>query len=186
MWLGLKTEKLDSTRRTMDREIVIFPHPTLRKVCDPVLTFDDGLRQLVDEMFSLMLEAPGIGLAAPQVDVPWRVFIADLSVGEEPEARKVLVNPEIVATRGAQVAMDEGCLSFPKMTAEVVRPEGVTVRYQTVEGESREEGADGLLARVYQHEIDHLDGVLFFDHLSVIKRELFKKKYKRVLKQMER
>jgi peptide deformylase len=168
------------------REIVIFPHPTLRKVCDPVHSFDSNLKQLVEEMFELMHQAPGIGLAAPQVDVPWRLFVADLSVGEDPESLRALVNPEILSTHGPMVAMEEGCLSFPSMSAEVMRPEGVTVRYQTVEGETREEEARGLLARVYQHETDHLDGVLFFDHLSVLKRELFKKKYKRVLKQMER
>jgi peptide deformylase len=100
----------------MAREIVIFPHPTLRKVCDPVETFGDELRQLVEDMFELMLGAPGIGLAAPQVDVPWRVLITDISVGEEAEARRVLVNPEILTTHGPIVSMEEGCLSFPKIT----------------------------------------------------------------------
>ncbi len=170
----------------VEREIVIFPHPTLRKVCDPVRTFDDQLRRLVEEMVGLMHQAPGIGLAAPQVDVPWRLLVADISVGEDPAALRVLINPEVIATHEPAVAMEEGCLSFPRMSAEVSRPQGVTVRYQTLDGETTEEKADGLLARVYQHEIDHLDGVLFFDHLSVLKRELFKKKYKRVLKQMER
>lgn len=170
----------------MAREVVIFPHPTLRKVCDPVETFGGELRRLVEEMFALMLEAPGIGLAAPQVDVPWRVLVADTSVGEDPDARRVLVNPEVLATHGPMVTLEEGCLSFPKISAEVSRPEGVTVRYQNLDGETVEEEAGGMLSRVYQHEIDHLDGVLFFDHLSVIKRELFKKKYKRILKQLER
>ncbi|MFQ6672338.1 MAG: peptide deformylase, partial [Candidatus Tectimicrobiota bacterium] len=110
----------------------------------------------------------------------------DLAVGEDPEARRALINPEILVTHEPIITMEEGCLSFPEMTAEVVRPEGVTVRYRTVEGESVEEEVTGLLARVYQHEMDHLDGVLFFDHLSVIKRELFKKQYRQILKQRER
>ena len=168
------------------REIVIFPHPTLRKVCDQVHTFDAELRQLVEEMFEAMHRFPGIGLAAPQVDVPRRALVVDTSLGQDPEARRALINPEILATHGPTVSMDEGCLSFPGMSTEIVRPEGVTVRYQTVEGEPVEEEASGLLSRVYQHEIDHLDGVLFFDHLSVIKRELFKKEYRRALKQNER
>jgi peptide deformylase len=151
-----------------------------------VETFGDELRQLVEDMFELMLGAPGIGLAAPQVDVPWRVLITDISVGEEAEARRVLVNPEILTTHGPIVSMEEGCLSFPKISAEVLRPEGVTVRYQNLEGETLEEEAKAIQARVYQHEIDHLDGVLFFDHLSILKREFFKKKYKRILKQLER
>jgi peptide deformylase len=169
----------------MAREIVIFPHPTLRKVCDPVHTFDAELSLLVEEMFEAMDQAPGVGLAAPQVDVPWRVVVVDVSTPNDPELRRTLVNPEILATHGPTVAMDEGCLSFPGMNVEIVRPEGVTVRYQTVEGEHVEEEASGLLARVYQHEIDHLDGVLLFDHLSVIKRDLFKKQYRRALKQRE-
>lgn len=170
----------------MAREIVIYPHPTLRKVCDPVVTFDDKLRQLVEEMFEAMKQAPGIGLAAPQVDVPWRVLVADVGMGERDDMRRALVNPEVIETRGPMVSIEEGCLSFPRMSAEVLRPEGATVRYQTVDGQTVEEEAQGLLARVYLHEIDHLDGVLFFDHLSVLKKELFKKKYKRVLKQLER
>lgn len=170
----------------MAREIVIFPHPTLRKVCDPVHTFDAELRQLVEEMFEAMHLAPGVGLSAPQVDVPRRVLVVDISIGQDPGSRRTLVNPEILATNGPTVAMDEGCLSFPGMSIEIVRPEGVRVRFQTVEGEPVEEEASGLLARVYQHEIDHLDGVLYFDHLSVIKRELFKKEYKSILRQRER
>ncbi|MFQ6672432.1 MAG: peptide deformylase, partial [Candidatus Tectimicrobiota bacterium] len=145
----------------MAREIVIFPHPTLRKVCDPVHTFDAELRPLVEEMFEAVHRAPGIGLAAPQVDVPRRVLVVDLSSGQDPEARRALINPEIFATHGPMVALEEGCLSFPEMTVEIVRPEGVTVRYQTVEGEPVEEETSELLARVYQHEMDHLDGVLF-------------------------
>lgn len=170
----------------MAREIVIFPHPTLRKVCDPVHTFDAELRQLVEEMYEAMHRAPGVGLSAPQVDVPRRVLVVDISIGQDPGSRRTLVNPEILATNGPTVAMDEGCLSFPGMSIEIVRPEGVRVRFQTVEGEPVEEEASGLLARVYQHEIDHLDGVLYFDHLSVIKRELFKKEYKSILRQRER
>ncbi|MDV2496544.1 MAG: peptide deformylase [bacterium] len=169
----------------MAREIVVFPHPTLRKVCDQVHTFDAELRLLVEEMFEAMQRAPGVGLAAPQVDVPRRVVVVDVHLEQEPEGRRALINPEILATHGPMVTMDEGCLSFPEMSVEIVRPEGVTVRYQTVEGEHVEEEASGLLARVYQHEIDHLDGVLMFDHLSVIKRELFKKQYSQILKQRE-
>ncbi|MCZ6700819.1 MAG: peptide deformylase [bacterium] len=170
----------------MAREVVIFPHPTLRKVCDPVHTFDAELSKLVEEMFEAMHRAPGVGLSAPQVDVPRRVLVVDISIGQDPGSRRTLVNPEILATNGPTVAMDEGCLSFPGMSIEIVRPEGVRVRFQTVEGEPVEEEASGLLARVYQHEIDHLDGVLYFDHLSVIKRELFKKEYKSILRQRER
>ncbi len=170
----------------MAREIVIFPHPALRKVCDQVHTFDAELRQLVEEMFEAVHRAPGVGLSAPQVDVPRRVLVVDISIGQDPGSRRTLINPEILATNGPTVAMDEGCLSFPGMSIEIVRPEGVRVRFQTVEGEPVEEEASGLLARVYQHEIDHLDGVLYFDHLSVIKRELFKKEYKSILRQRER
>jgi peptide deformylase len=170
----------------MELEIVVYPHPTLRKVCDPVQSFDEELRAFVEAMFEAMERARGIGLAAPQVDVPRRIVVVRISRDQEPEVRRVLINPVVLSTHGLQISMAEGCLSFPGMSAEIVRPEGVTISYQALDGERVEERAEGLLARVYQHEIDHLDGVLFFDHLSFLKRELFKKKYNRLLKQGER
>ena len=149
--------------------IIKAPDPRLKAVAAPVTAFDDDLRRLLDDMLETMYAAPGIGLAAPQVGVPKRAAVIDLG---EPEARRplFLINPEIRWRSDELVTAEEGCLSLPDQFAEVVRPAAVEVAYADRGGEPREIRAEGLLARCLQHEIDHLDGVLFVDHLSALKR----------------
>ena len=152
--------------------ILIVPHPALKARARPV-TPDDAatLRDLIPRMFAAMYAAPGIGLAAPQVGVGLRLAIVDLMPEEKP-APIVLVNPEIVAASAELATREEGCLSLPGQYADVTRPARVNVRYSDPEGARRELTADGLLAACVQHEIDHLDGILFTDHLSPLKRNM--------------
>jgi peptide deformylase len=150
------------------------PHPLLKAKAEPVAGVDASLRKLVADMLETMYLAPGIGLAAPQVGVPKRVCVADVADrkgGEEPRPL-VLVNPEVAWRSEEELAQEEGCLSLPGQFAEVTRPAAVRVRYQDLDGERRELEAEGLLARCLQHEIDHLDGVLFTDHLSPLRRNM--------------
>lgn len=154
------------------------PHPLLKAKAAPVDAFDSGLRKLVEDMFDTMYLAPGIGLAAPQVGVLKRVCVADIAdkkKGEDPR-RLVLVNPEVVWRSAEAEVQEEGCLSLPNQFAEVTRPRAVRVRYRDLEGRERELEADGLLARCVQHEIDHLDGTLFTDRLSALKRDMIMRK----------
>lgn len=155
--------------------IIQAPDPRLKAVAEPVTAIDDELRRLLDDMFETMYAAPGIGLAAPQVGVPVRAVVIDLG---EPEVRRpmVLINPEIRWRSDELVTAEEGCLSLPDHYAEVTRPAEVEVVYLDREGERREVRADGLLARCLQHEIDHLNGVLFVDHLSALKRGMILRK----------
>jgi peptide deformylase len=156
--------------------ILIAPHPTLKLKCRPVAAGDDAaLRDLVPRMFRAMYLAPGIGLAAPQVGVKLRVAVIDLQPNDT-RAPHVLINPEIVAASAETATREEGCLSLPNMYAEVTRPARVKVRYLDLEGARREIEGDGLLAACLQHEIDHLDGVLFVDHLSALKRNMILRK----------
>lgn len=153
-------------------EILIAPHAMLRQKTRPVRPEDKaGLRLLLPRMFAAMYRAPGIGLAAPQVGVGLRLAIVDLMENETP-APLTLVNPEIIAASSTLVSHEEGCLSLPGQYAEVVRPESVRVRYHDLDGGRHELDAEGLLAICLQHEIDHLDGVLFVDHLSALKRNM--------------
>ena len=154
-------------------EILEFPDPRLRTVAQPVARFDTELRQLVGNMVETMYDAQGIGLAASQVDVHLRLLVLDVS--ETRDAPRVYVNPEVIAREGSEV-FEEGCLSVPGIYAEVTRAEKVTVSAQDVEGKRFEEELAGLHAICLQHEIDHLDGKLFVDYLSPLKRRMVAKK----------
>ena len=144
---------------------------TLKTVSAPVTAVDDGLRALMDDMLETMYDAPGIGLAAIQVGVPKRVLVMDLSRDEEPKAPRYFVNPEVLWASEETVPYEEGCLSVPEIYEEVDRSAKVRLRYLNYQGETVEEEAEGLFAVCIQHEIDHLDGVLFIDHLSRLKRD---------------
>jgi peptide deformylase len=154
-------------------KILKFPNPRLRKKAVPVAAVDDALRQLIDDMFETMYDAPGIGLAATQVDVHRRLLVADVSA--EKDDPYVLINPEIVAKDGVQLS-EEGCLSVPGYFEEVERAEHVRVKYLDRNGAATEADFDGLLGVCVQHEIDHLDGRLFVDYLSEAKRQRIRKR----------
>ena len=153
--------------------IVEFPDPRLRTVARPVKEVDTRIRQLIDDMFETMYEAPGIGLAATQVDVHERLLVLDVS--EDKSYPMVFINPEILSSEGSQV-YQEGCLSVPGIYADVKRAESIVVRALDRDGQSFEISADGLLAVCIQHEMDHLAGKVFVDYLSPLKRELVRKK----------
>ncbi|HWJ73575.1 MAG TPA: peptide deformylase [Kaistia sp.] len=165
-------------------DIITLPDPKLRLASAPVERVDDELRRFMDDMLETMYEAPGIGLAAIQVGVPRRVVTIDVSGREEGEARKplFLINPEIIASTDDHSIYEEGCLSIPDYYAEVERPAGVRLRYLDREGKQQEMNADGLLATCIQHEIDHLDGKLFIDYLSRLKREMVIRKFVKAAK----
>lgn len=156
--------------------IITAPDPRLKKKCAAVQSVDDGIRRLIDDMLETMYAAPGIGLAAPQVDVLKRVIVVDIAKDEEPKAPHCLVNPELVWVSDHDNNYEEGCLSLPDYYGEVVRPAEIRVRYIDRENEMRELHADGLLATCIQHEMDHLDGILFVDHLSALKRNMILRK----------
>jgi peptide deformylase len=164
------------------RRILVLPDPRLRLVSEPVTKFDDDLRKLIDDMFETMYDAPGIGLAAVQVGVPKRVVTADLAKKDEPREPRVFINPEIVSRSDELSTYEEGCLSIPEVHEDVERPARVAVRYIDREGNAQETEAEGLLATCLQHEIDHLDGVLFIDHLSRLKRDRILKKFVKAAK----
>ena len=154
-------------------EILEFPDTRLRNKAAPVAAVDDALRQTIDDMFETMYAAPGIGLAATQVNIPWRVVVIDIS--EDRDQPLALINPEILEQDGEE-EMDEGCLSVPGVYERVRRAERIRVRALDREGQTLELEADGLLAVCIQHEIDHLDGKLFVDYLSEMKRQRIRKK----------
>jgi peptide deformylase len=151
---------------TVDADLAV-----LKRKSAPVEAVDDELRALMDDMLETMYAAPGIGLAAIQVGAPKRVIVMDLARGEEPRAPRFFVNPEIVWTSDETSVYEEGCLSVPEIYDEVERPSKVRVKYLDYQGEAREEEAEGLFAVCIQHEIEHLEGVLFIDHLSRLKRQ---------------
>ena len=153
--------------------ILEFPDPRLRKKAVPVEAVDDSLRQLIDDMFETMYEAPGIGLAATQVDVHRRLLIADVS--QEKDEPHVLINPEILGQDGSEVT-EEGCLSVPGYYEEIERAERIKVRYLDRDGNEQESEFEGLLAVCVQHEVDHLQGRLFIDYLSEVKRQRIRKR----------
>src|SRR5262249_23741493 len=159
------------------REILILPDKRLRQVSEPVKKNDSEIRTLVDEMFESMYDAPGIGLAAIQVGTPKRVVTMDLAKKEAPKAPQVFINPEILWVSEEKATYEEGCLSIPEFYDEVERPAQVKVKYLDLEGKPHEVEANGLLATCLQHEIDHLNGVLFIDHLSKLKRDRVLKKF---------
>jgi len=162
------------------RQIVTLPDPVLRRKARPVTRFDSDLQALIEDMIETMHKAPGLGLAAPQVDVSKRLITVDLSVGENPDELLVLINPTVVNQEG-QVTEDEACLSIPGVTEKVTRPSRVVVSGLGFDGGGLTIEADDLLARVLCHEIDHLDGKLFIERLSPLKRALIKKKLKKTL-----
>jgi peptide deformylase len=159
------------------RDIIILPDKRLRSVSKPVDKIGDDVRTLVADMFETMYEAPGIGLAAIQVGVPLRVVTMDLSKREEHAEPKVFINPEIVSSSEEKSVYEEGCLSIPDIHEDVERPARVRIRYVDVEGKLQEAEAEGLFATCIQHEIDHLNGVLFIDHISKLKRDRIVKKF---------
>ena len=160
------------------REILIIGHPTLVKKAEPVEHVDKDIVRLAGDMVETVHAAPGIGLAAPQVGVSKRLIVVDLSVGERKDDLIVLANPEIVGKEG-EVTCEEGCLSVPDIREKVARPYRVTVRGLDLEGQTVEVEGEDLLARVLCHEIDHLDGILFVEKLSPLKRKLVKNKLKK-------
>ncbi len=161
--------------------IVKFPDPILQQPAEPVTVFDDELRKLVDDMFISMYDAQGIGLAAPQIGISKRLTVIDLSFQKKPEDKIVLINPEVVDKNGKQVE-EEGCLSLPEIRDRVVRAAEVKVRAQDADGKTIEVEGTELLARALQHEIDHLDGILFIFRLSRLKRDLQLRKIRRLQK----
>ena len=153
------------------REILVVPDPVLKLVSEPVVKVDDDLRALMDDMLETMYDAPGIGLAAIQIGVPKRVIVTDIAAPDDPKAPRFFVNPEIVWASDETVPYEEGCLSIPDIYDEVERPARVKLKYLNYQGEEVVEDAEGLFAVCIQHEMDHLEGVLFIDHLSRLKRE---------------
>jgi peptide deformylase len=165
------------------REILVVPNPLLKQVSEPVAAVDDDLRALMDDMLATMYAAPGIGLAAIQVGVPKRVIVMDIGRGDDDaKAPRYFVNPEIVWASDETAPYEEGCLSIPDIYDEVERPAKVKLRYLNYQGEAVEEDAEGLFAVCIQHEMDHLEGVLFIDHLSRLKREQAVKKVRKQAK----
>jgi peptide deformylase len=164
------------------RDILVVPDPILKQVSKPVEAVDDDLRALMDDMLETMYAAPGIGLAAVQVGVPKRVIVMDLARPEEEPQPRHFVNPEILWASEETLPYEEGCLSVPEIYDEVERPARVKLRYLNYQGEQVEEDAEGLFAVCIQHEMDHLEGVLFIDHLSRLKREQAVKKVKKLVK----
>ena len=164
------------------RDILILPDKRLRQVSEPVKKIDAGIRTLVEDMFETMYEAPGIGLAAIQVGEPKRVITMDLAKKDDPKDPQVFINPEILWTSEDKAIYEEGCLSIPEYYSDVERPAQVKVKYLDLEGKARELEASGLLATCLQHEIDHLNGVLFIDHLSKLKRDRVLKKFSKAAK----
>ena len=163
------------------RRIYETPDPVLRQISKPVETFDAELQTLVADMFETMYEAPGIGLAAVQVGVPIRLLVIDLQEPEDPESKiardpRVFINPEVLWHSDTEVPYTEGCLSVPEQYAEVMRPDKIRARWQDEKGKTYDEEIEGLLAVCLQHEMDHLNGVLFIDHLSRLKRDMVLKK----------
>ncbi len=162
-------------------EIVKYPDPVLQRVAEPVTVFDDALQKLIDDMFESMYAAKGIGLAAPQVGISKQITVIDLSFAKEPSDKLVLINPEITFREGRQYE-DEGCLSLPEIREKVSRSAKVRVRAQNAAGEWYELDGEELLARAFQHEIDHLHGILFFARVSMLKRDLLMRKIRKLQK----
>ena len=167
------------------RDIIILPDKRLRLVSEPAKKIDPELRLLVEDMFETMYEAPGIGLAAIQIGVPKRVIVMDLAKKDEPREPRVFINPQLLWCSEERRIYEEGCLSIPEFYEEVERPATVRVKFLDVTGAEQELEASGLLATCLQHEIDHLDGVLFIDHISKLKRDRVIKKFIKAAKRAE-
>ena len=167
------------------REIIILPDKRLRLVSEPVKTVDADVRALVNDMFETMYEAPGVGLAAIQVGVPKRIVTVDTAKKDEEKKPQLFLNPEVVWSSDEKAIYEEGCLSIPEYYEEVERPTQVKVRFMDLDGKTQEVEANGLLATVLQHEIDHLNGVLFIDHISKLKRDRVIKKFAKAAKRAD-
>ena len=161
--------------------IVKLGDPVLERPAAPVTVFDDELKKLVEDMFESMYAAHGVGLAAPQIGISKRLAVVDVTFKEDPNAKLVLVNPEILHAEGRH-SQNEGCLSIPEFREPVTRPRKVTVRAQDVNGNLFEKTGEDLLARAFLHETDHLDGKLYISHLSALKRDLMKRKIRKLMK----
>ncbi|HIP39784.1 MAG TPA: peptide deformylase [Desulfocapsa sulfexigens] len=162
------------------RTILTFPNPILRKKAEKISNFDDSLQTLATDMIETMYDAPGVGLAAPQIGESIQMIVVNAAQDEDGQESLVMINPEITEKEGTQVD-DEGCLSVLDLTASVKRSKKITVCYQDITGEKQEISVEDHFAVVLQHEIDHLHGILFIDHLSTLKRALYKKKIKKML-----
>ena len=162
------------------KPLIILPDPILRQVSKPVERVDGPLRKLADDMLATMYDAPGIGLAAIQIGQPMRMLVIDLAKEDETPAPHVFINPEILSSADTRSVYEEGCLSIPDYYAEVERPATVRVKYLDRDGKLQETEAEGLMATCLQHEIDHLNGVLFIDHISKLKRDMVVKKFKKL------
>jgi peptide deformylase len=161
--------------------IVKYGDPVLEKPAEPITRFDEELKKLVEDMFESMYAAHGVGLAAPQIGISKRLAVVDVTFKENPDAKLVLVNPEIIDKEGRQRGT-EGCLSIPEFREEVTRAKIVTVRAQDLTGKSFEHTGEDLLARAFLHETDHLNGKLYISHISALKRDLIKRKIKKLVK----
>ncbi len=167
------------------KKILTYPDPVLRKKVETVTSFDDALKQLAADLAETMYAAPGAGLAANQIGVCLRVVVIDISENKEEKKPLVLVNPEIIEKEGCQVD-EEGCLSVIDLTANVERYSKILIKAQDLNGKTWEFPAEDFFARVIQHELDHLNGVLFIDHLSALKRSLYKRRLKKLLLEQEK
>src|SRR5499425_3132124 len=161
--------------------IVKYGDPVLEKKAEPVTFFDDELKKLIADMFESMYAAHGVGLAAPQIGIGHRIAVIDVTFKEDPNAKLVLVNPEIIHTEGKHT-QTEGCLSIPEFREPVSRARKVTIRAQDVNGKWYEKTGEDLLARAFLHETDHLNGKLYISHISALKRDLMKRKIKKLMK----
>jgi peptide deformylase len=168
------------------RDILVIPDKRLREVSKPVTQITDEVRALVEDMYETMYDAPGIGLAAIQIGVPLRVVTTDCSPRDDEAQPLTLINPEILELSGEDVPYEEGCLSIPDYYEEVVRPQNARVRYMDIEGKTHEIEATGLLSTCIQHEVDHLDGKLFIDYLSSLKRSRVMSKFKKAARLREK
>lgn len=164
--------------------ICAYPEPVLRQPARPVVSLDDALQQVIDDMIETMYAAPGIGLAAPQVGISLRLFVVDVSSGREVKALMTFINPEILHTEG-QVREDEGCLSVPGVYGVTPRAAKVRIRGLDRTGQTVEVAGEGLLARALQHEMDHLQGLLFFNRMGPVGRDLIKRKFRRAQRQRQ-
>jgi peptide deformylase len=161
--------------------IVKFGNPVLEKPAEPVTVFDSHLKKLVDDMFESMYAAHGVGLAAPQIGISKRLAVIDVTFKEDPDAKLVIVNPEIIRTEGRHT-QNEGCLSIPEFREPVSRARKVTIRAQDVNGKWFEKTGEDLLARAFLHETDHLNGKLYISHISTLKRDFMKRKIRKLMK----
>jgi peptide deformylase len=167
------------------RKILVIPEPQLRRVSEPVASIDKEVLALADDMLETMYDAPGIGLAAIQIGIPKRIVVMDLARKEEPKEPMVFINPEILSVSDERSVYEEGCLSIPEYYEEVERPARVTFRYLDRAGKSIEREVGDLFATCIQHEIDHLDGKLFIDYLSKLKRDRVMKKFQKQARREE-